>query len=131
MAYIWHTFWYTNWYTKRKILHKMNKMKIIEHKILKDIKIKTQYGVWLITYKPEIELVRQMPRVRSPSSAPKSQPLKIAYFIDVFKGFLFLKFPTSFPQKKHLLSNLGATAVKKFNEKRPKIDQLNFRSKSL
>ena len=45
MAYNWHTFWYTNWYTKCKKLHKMNKMKIIEHNILKDIKTKTQYKV--------------------------------------------------------------------------------------
>ena len=81
MAYNWHTFWYTNWYTKRKILHKMNKMKIIEHKILKDIKIKTQYGVWLITYKPEIELVRWRSRVRFPLSAPKKQALFACFFI--------------------------------------------------
>ena len=45
MAYNWHTFWYTNWYTKRKKTHEMKVMKIIKHKILKDIKIKTQYGV--------------------------------------------------------------------------------------
>ena len=45
-------------------------------------------------------LVRQMPRVRSPSSAPKSQPLKITYFIGSFKGFLFSDFSTNFPHKK-------------------------------
>ena len=39
----------------------MNKMKIVEHNILKDIKIKTQYRVQQITYKPEIELVRLEP----------------------------------------------------------------------
>ena len=43
LAYIWHKNWYTNWYTTRKKMHEMKVMKIINHYILIDLKIKTQY----------------------------------------------------------------------------------------